>query len=1242
MHIIMPMKTLPRNTGMVILSLFFIDYGSVNVAMRTTVALSSDRVVRIPEGVPPGTVVIPNLIEFLNRQSTSLGDNSPDTLLAIGNAAMPGVSWFAIDPKRRSLFVQTTPDRELLCPVTFILPANALHSEPRLIEFQSSATIPSRSNTVSSDEPHECVLKVSIVHGSTSNPSFSIVFVIIEDINDHAPTFNVIGSPNQQQNEYVLKVKESSKSSVDSIHIPLPLAHDPDSGTNGLRGYRIGGEDAYMFRLKIGTSLEFSEGGSVSSGKPPLVATDTSHAYRSKHVNQLWLIPIQHANPNAMSPTAAAELDREFRSQYRFTLVAYDGGSPKRSGTLSIRLVVEDVNDHSPSFNQPMYSGKVAENDPPGTVVFEFSAQDADSEPHNGNVRFRIPGEAQPNMNQLNSQQEKDPRIVGLSESQIAAARYFAIEYTEQDTRKFHPNFTMGRLIVRRQNKEKMRKYASEAIDSARRSKFINSAPELAALDLDISGQQGSGVRLEFLIEAYDQGSPKSLSTRVPVYVMITDVNDHQPIIFVSYLKPASKSPQLPFESSTMYHQTMGSNWGWLKEGLDRAMVAQITVTDEDALVASEEIVCSLNDSRFSLEDITTHGGIGKVLLTPWIGPQFDHSSSWSPISRGNSGTHPQTLTTRMFKLMANTPLDREASNNPATLIQLELYCKDNAQGQRPGGELTSHKTIQIMLEDINDNPPVFDHVQYTFHVPENRPVSSTDMKKLYMKPERYFIGRLHATDADEGANAQVEYHLSPTATSSVFLDRVTGDLYVVNPFDRESVGEITFQVIAVDSNRNGSKADGGASGVQLTGTANVRLIVDDVNDSPPIFQETNYHFEVEEGVDLVKIGTVRATDADQGESERISYRIAISKDFQLKHPGEISNRNTISRQFPNRDLEITSHFQIDPVTGVLHLKSRLDREKRDHYEFNVLAVDNPRAIPNKHPSSGGTARTRMEIVQFTATATVLVTVLDRNDNPPTILSPENYAEFTLRPEQVILGNNVFEIHATDPDLGENGTIEYRLLRVEDESLRRSRDEGGDVKTYVLRENTTQTTYGIESTNESPFAIDGTAGICYIREDLPASDSDITKTYLLRIQVHDLGRPIHLNSTLLVRVIKQSINDDTQNAFMNVNGEDHSIYGAKHVTDGNNQYNDGLTNRITDRTMVIILSTVFVLLLLTTIVLLLLVRYRKIFLRNLSFESANVNESPLAKANVGFTAGRSNFDRAGIIFRFKQHSIKRQ
>lgn len=85
--------------------------------------------------------------------------------------------------------------------------------------------------------------------------------------------------------------------------------------------------------------------------------------------------------------------------------------------------------------------------------------------------------------------------------------------------------------------------------------------------------------------------------------------------------------------------------------------------------------------------------------------------------------------------------MDRENREQYQVVIQ----AKD--MGGQMGG-LSGTTTVNITLTDVNDNPPRFPQSTYQFKTPESSPPGTP-------------IGRIKASDADMGENAEIEYSIT-------------------------------------------------------------------------------------------------------------------------------------------------------------------------------------------------------------------------------------------------------------------------------------------------------------------------------------------------------------------------------------------------------------------------------------------------------------------------------------------------
>ncbi|OXB64937.1 hypothetical protein ASZ78_007340 [Callipepla squamata] len=161
--------------------------------------------------------------------------------------------------------------------------------------------------------------------------------VDVRDVNDNSPEFRV--------KEVVLKIPESASP---GSSYPLERARDKDKGVNSLQNYTLSPNSHFSLALVNG-----KDGGKYAA------------------------LVLQR------------QLDREEQQELRLVLTATDGGSPPRSGTAEVRVVVLDANDNMPVFSREVYEVRVAENSPPGQLLVRVSAADPDDGSY-GKVQYEL------------------------------------------------------------------------------------------------------------------------------------------------------------------------------------------------------------------------------------------------------------------------------------------------------------------------------------------------------------------------------------------------------------------------------------------------------------------------------------------------------------------------------------------------------------------------------------------------------------------------------------------------------------------------------------------------------------------------------------------------------------------------------------------------------------------------------------------------------------------------------------
>ncbi|XP_006866249.1 PREDICTED: protocadherin beta-12 [Chrysochloris asiatica] len=170
-----------------------------------------------------------------------------------------------------------------------------------------------------------CVLHFQVL---MKNPlQFFRIELQVRDINDHSPVFI--------EKEMLLEIPENSP--VGAVFL-LESAKDLDVGINTLKNYTISPNSHFHVRIRV----------NPDNKKYPELVLDKA-------------------------------LDYEEQPELSFILTALDGGSPSRSGTALVRVVVVDVNDNSPEFEQPFYEVKIPEDSVIGSPIVTLSAWDLDS-----------------------------------------------------------------------------------------------------------------------------------------------------------------------------------------------------------------------------------------------------------------------------------------------------------------------------------------------------------------------------------------------------------------------------------------------------------------------------------------------------------------------------------------------------------------------------------------------------------------------------------------------------------------------------------------------------------------------------------------------------------------------------------------------------------------------------------------------------------------------------------------------
>uniref|UniRef100_A0A665TWY8 FAT atypical cadherin 3b n=1 Tax=Echeneis naucrates TaxID=173247 RepID=A0A665TWY8_ECHNA len=291
-------------------------------------------------------------------------------------------------------------------------------------------------------------------------------------------------------------------------------------------------------------------------------------------------------------------------------------------------------------------------------------------------------------------------------------------------------------------------------------------------------------------------------------------------------------------------------------------------------------------------------------------------------------------------------PLDYES----VQYYRLTVKATDTLTGAK------SEVDVDIVVLDVNDNPPLFQNNSFFSVLPENSMIGTT-------------VLQVFAQDQDSEKNSIVSYQiLSDIYNSSDYfhIDSNSGLVFTARLLDYELIQRYNFIVRATDSGEPALSSD-----------VSVTVAVTDTNDNPPNFSQTLYEAFVSELAPRGHFVTcVQASDADICDAHRL-YSILSGNERMT--------------------------FMMEPDTGVLSLSNKRRQGMKLSYQLNVSVSDGV----------------------FTNTAQVIVRVLGANLYSPVFSQRFYLAEVQ---ENAPPGSKVIQVRATDEDSGLFGQITYSFI----------------------------------------------------------------------------------------------------------------------------------------------------------------------------------------------------------------------
>uniref|UniRef100_A0A4W6EXE5 FAT atypical cadherin 1a n=1 Tax=Lates calcarifer TaxID=8187 RepID=A0A4W6EXE5_LATCA len=602
-------------------------------------------------------------------------------------------------------------------------------------------------------------------------------------------------------------------------------------------------EAVIVENLPSGTQVIQVKATDHDSGTNGHVVYSLDPKQNSQEISELFAV-----NSETGWVTTLKELDREKMDKYTIAILATDQGDRVQHVTgTKVEVTVADVNDNPPRFTAEIYKGTVSEDDPPPSgVIAILSTTDDDSEDINKQVNYFITGgdphgqfaiehiqnEWKVSVRKPLDREEKDNYLLNITASDGIFTAKAIVEVKVLDANDNNPVCEKSL-------------YSESVPEDSPAGRLIL---QISATDADIRSNaqisyelQGVGSEL-FIIDS-DTGELKTLQPldreekdehRLKMRAVDGGGRYCEADIHITVEDVNDNPPQF---SSDPYTITVFEN---TETG---TYVAKLQANDVDTGL-NKDILYSLVDSADGYFSIDDHTGV----------------------------------------ISLERPLDREVQS------VYELKARASDQGLP---RLSSVCQVVISVLDINDNPPVFEHREYTATVSEDIAVG---MQVL----------RVQAASRDTEANGEISYSIISGNEHGMFrVDPQTGDIFVIEPLDYEVSHEYYITIEATD---------GGSPPLSDMATVNINLT--DVNDNRPVFSQDVYTAVVSEDTELGKtVMTVMAEDLDGPSYDHVRFSIV--------------------------DGNQGSPFTIDPLRGELKVARQLDRERTSGYTLVVVASDN-------------------------------------------------------------------------------------------------------------------------------------------------------------------------------------------------------------------------------------------------------------------------------------------------------------
>uniref|UniRef100_A0A8C6JU56 Uncharacterized protein n=1 Tax=Melopsittacus undulatus TaxID=13146 RepID=A0A8C6JU56_MELUD len=768
---------------------------------------------------------------------------------------------FEIDPRSGLITTSGPVDREKMERYSLVVEANDQGREPG-----------PRSATVK--------VYITVLDENDNTPQFSekrYIVQVREDVRPHTEILRVTATDLDKDNNAlvhynIISGNSRGQFSIDSVTGEIQVVAPLDFEVEREYALRIRAQDAGRPPLSNNTGMASIQVVDINDHAPIFVSTpfqisvlenaplghsvihiqavDADYGENSRL--EYKLTGVSSDTPFVVNSatgwvTVSGPLDRESVEHYFFGVEARDHGSPSLSASASVTITVMDVNDNRPEFTQKEYFIRLNEDAAVGTSVLSVTAIDRDV---NSAITYQITGGNTRNRFSISTQGGTGLITLSLPLDYKQERRYVltvtASDRTLRDNCHVHINITDANTH-------------RPVFQSAHYSVSINEDRPVGSTVVVISATDddvGENARITYYLE--DNVPQFRIDPDSGAITLQAELDYEDQVTYT--LAITAKDNGIPQKADTTYVEIM------VNDVNDNA--PQFVSPHYQGMI-SEDAPPFTSVLQISATDRDAHTN-GRVQYT---------------FQNGEDGDGDFTIEPTSGIIRTVRRLDRE--NVP--VYELTAYAVDRGI---PPQRTPVH--IQVTIQDVNDNAPVFPAEEFEVLVKENSIVGSV-------------VAQITAVDPDEGPNAQIMYQIVEGNIPEIFqMDIFSGELTALIDLDYETKPEYVIVVQATSA--------------PLVSRATVHIKLIDQNDNSPVLKNfqilfNNYVSNKSNTFPSGVIGKVPAYDPDA--SDRLFYTFERGNELHLLIVNQSSGELRLSRQLDNNRPLVAS--MLVTVTDGIH-----------------------------------------------------------------------------------------------------------------------------------------------------------------------------------------------------------------------------------------------------------------------------------------------------------------------------------